>query len=81
MTTWYGGNGWGSCSMIAHIPSMVILSGVVFSAMALAVGFAIRQRNDPPAPTATGSIRPEGAPTARIGGSETGNDEMWRRLM
>ena len=81
MTTWYGGNGWGWCGMIAHIPSMMILWGVVFSAMALAVGFAIRQRTDPPAPTATGYIQPEGAVTARIRRSETDNDEFSRRLM
>ena len=80
MTTWYGGNGWGWCSMIANIPSMVILWAIVFTAMALAVGFAVRQRNDPPAPTGTGSIRPEGAVTARISQSET-DKEFWRRLM
>jgi hypothetical protein len=59
MTMWYGGNGWGWCSTIAHIPSMVILWAVVFTAMILAVGFAIRQRNDPPAPTGTASVRPK----------------------
>jgi hypothetical protein len=81
MTTWYGGNGWAWCGTIAHIPSTVILWAVVFTVMALAVGFAIRQRNDSPAPTGTGSIRPEGAVTARISRSETDNDEFWRRLM
>ena len=67
--------------MIAHLPSMVILWGVVFSAMALVVGFAIRQRKDPPAPTATGSLQPQGAVTSRISRSETDNDEFSRRLM
>ncbi|HTX93339.1 MAG TPA: hypothetical protein VME67_00010 [Mycobacterium sp.] len=81
MTTWYGGNGWGWCGMIAHIPSMVILWAVVFTAMGLALGFGVRQRNEPPAPTAAGSVRPEGAVSARISRSETNNDEFWRRLM
>ncbi|WP_156685586.1 hypothetical protein [Mycobacterium sp. Marseille-P9652] len=81
MTTWYCGNGWGWCGMVVHLPSMVILGGLVFSAMALAVGFAIRQRNDPPTPTATGSRRPEGAVTAPISRNETDNDQFSRRLM
>ena len=81
MTTWYGGNGWGWCSTIAHIPSMVILWAVVFTAMALAVGFAIRQRNDPPAPTSTGSVQSEGMAAAHIGRSETDDDDYYRRLM
>lgn len=81
MTMWYGGNGWGWCSTIAHIPSMVILWAVVLTAMILAVGFAIRQRNDPPAPTGTASVRPEGVAAARIGRSETDDDDFYRRLM
>ena len=53
MTTWYGGNGWGWCGMIAHVPSMVILWGVVFSATALAVALPsgserIRRPRRPP---------------------------------
>jgi hypothetical protein len=81
MTTWHGGNGWGWCGMIAHLPAAVILWGVVFIAMDLAVGLTIRQRTDPPAPTATGSSQPEGAVTARISRSETDNDEFSGRLM
>jgi len=81
MTTWYSGNGWGWCGTIAHIPSMVILWAVVFTAMTLAVGFATRHRNDPLAPTGTGSIQPEGAVTAPISRRETDNDEFSRRLM
>jgi hypothetical protein len=81
MTVWYSGDGWAWCSTIAHIPVMVILWAAVSTAVVLAVGFAIRQRNDPPAPKGTSSVRPEGAATARIIGSETDNDEFWRRLM
>lgn len=81
MTMWYSGNGWGWCGTIAHIPSMVILWAAVLITMALAVGFALRQRNDPPAPTGAGSVRPEGAVAARISRSETDHDEFWRRLM
>ena len=79
--TWYSGNGWAWCSTIGHIPAMVILWVVVFTVMVLAVGFALRQRNDPPAPTGTSSVRPEGAVAARISRSETDHDEFWRRLM
>lgn len=61
MTMWYGGNGWGWCSTIAHIPTMVILWAVVLTTAVLAVGFAIRQRNDGPAPTGTGSVQPQSA--------------------
>ena len=81
MTTWDSGTGWGWCGTNAHIPSMVILWAAVFTAMVFAVGFAIRQRNDPPAPTGTGSVRAEGAVAARITRSETDGDEFWRRLM
>jgi len=81
MTMWYSGNGWGWCSTIAHTPAMLILWGAVFTAIVLAAGFALRQRSDPPAPTGNGSVRPEGAVTARISRSETDNDEFWRRLM
>ena len=81
MTTWYGGNGWAWCSTIAHIPMMVILWAAVFTAMVVAVGFAIRQRNDPPAPSGTGSVRSEGAVATRITRGETENDEFRRRLM
>jgi hypothetical protein len=81
MTMWYGGNGWAWCSTIAHIPAMVTLWAAVFTAMALAVGFALRQRTDPPAPTGTGSVRPESAVAARISRSDTENEEFWRRLM
>ena len=81
MTMWYSGNGWAWCSTIAHIPVMVILWAAVFTAMVLAAGFAIRQRNDPPVATGTGSVRAEGAVAARITRSETDGDEFWRRLM
>ena len=81
MTTWYGGNGWAWCSTIAHIPVMVILWAAVFTAMVVAIGFAIRQRNDPAVPTGTGSGRPEGAVAARTTRGETESDEFWRRLM
>ena len=81
MTTWYSGNGWAWCSTIAHIPVMVILWVAVFAAVVVAVGFAISQRDDPPAPTGTGPVRPEGAVAARISRGETENDEFWRRLM
>ena len=81
MTTWYSGNGWGWCSMFVHIPATLILWGALFTAMVLAVGYALRQRSDPPAPTGAGSVRPEGALAARVGRSETDNDEFWRRLM
>jgi hypothetical protein len=81
MTTWYSDNGWAWCSTIAHIPVMVILWAAVFTAMVVAIGFAIRQRNDPAVPTGTGSGRPEGAVAARITRGETENDEFGRRLM
>ena len=81
MTTWYGGNGWAWCSTIAHIPVMVVFWAAVFTAMVVAIGFAIRQRNDPAVPTGTGSGRPEGAVAARITRGETENDEFGRRLM
>lgn len=81
MTMWYSGNGWSWCGTIAHIPAMVILWAAVFTVMVLVVGFAIRPRSDTPAPTSTGSVRPEGAVAARITRSETDNDEFWRRLM
>ncbi|OMC41011.1 hypothetical protein A5744_18840 [Mycobacterium sp. IS-1264] len=66
MTMWYGGNGWGWCSAIAHLPSMVILWALVFAVTSIAVGFAIRPRHDAP---------------ARIGRSETDDDDFYRRLM
>jgi hypothetical protein len=81
MTTWYGGNGWGWCSTIAHIPTMVILWVGVFTAMALAVGVAIRQQNHPPAPTGTGSVRPQGTAAPRVSRNDADTDEFWRRLM
>jgi hypothetical protein len=81
VTMWYGGNGWGWCSTIAHIPSMVILWALVFAITIIAVGFATRPRHDPPAPTVAASVRPEGAPAARIGRSETDDDDFYRRLM
>ncbi|MEB3980389.1 hypothetical protein OQ968_03835 [Mycobacterium sp. 663a-19] len=81
MTLWYGENGWGWCSTIAHIPWMVILWAVVVTAMILAVGFANRQRNDPLAPTGAGPVRPEGEAVARICRSETDDDDFYRRLM
>ncbi|GAB4970835.1 hypothetical protein MAHJHV55_45030 [Mycobacterium avium subsp. hominissuis] len=59
---------------------MVVLWGAVSTAMVLAVGFALRQRNDPQAPTGAGSTRPEGVP-ARIDRSRADNDEFYRRLM
>jgi uncharacterized membrane protein len=81
MTTWYSGNGWAWCSTFAHIPVMVILWAAVFTAIVVAVGFAVRQRNDPAAPTGTDSVRPEGAVAARVTRGETENDEFGRRLM
>jgi uncharacterized membrane protein len=81
MMAWYGGNGWGWCSLIGHSPATVILWGVVFVAIAFAFGFALRQRSDRPAPTGNGSNRREGAVAARLARSETDNDEFWRRLM
>ena len=81
MTIGYGGNDWGWCGTIAHIPSMVILWAVVFTAMILVVGFAVRQQNDPPAPTDIASVRPEGVAADRIGRSEMDDGDFYHRLM
>jgi hypothetical protein len=81
MTTWYGGHGWGWCSVLVNIPVLVALWGAVFTAMVLSVRIALRQPSDPLGPTGTGSPRPEGVAEVRIAPSETGNDEFYRRLM
>lgn len=78
MTMWNGGSGWGWCNTLAHFPSMAILWAVILTGVAVAVGFAIGQRNDS---AATGSVRPKGAATARISRDDAHNDEFWRRLM
>jgi hypothetical protein len=81
MTTWYGGHGWGWCSVLVNIPVMVALWGAVFTAMVLAVRFALRQPSDASGLTGTGSTRPEGVAAVRTAPSETDNDEFYRRLM
>ncbi len=81
MTTWYGGDGWGWCGMTAHTFAMTLLWGAVFTAIVLAIGFALRQRSDSPASTGTGSRWTGSAVAAHITGNETDNDEFWRRLM
>jgi uncharacterized membrane protein len=81
MTTWYGGNGWGWCSMVGNIPAMVLLWVAVFTAIVLAVRLASRRPSDPPVPTGADSSRAEGAVAARHVRGEIDNDEFFRRLM
>jgi hypothetical protein len=70
MTTWYGGHGWGWCSVMVDIPVMVAFWGVVFAAMVLAVRFALKRPSDPPAPTGTAATRCEGVVPARGASAE-----------
>jgi hypothetical protein len=69
MTTWH--SAWGWCT---DIPTMVLLWGAVLTAAVLAVRSAARQPSDPPAPTATGYPRPDGAMPARIARTEIDDD-------
>lgn len=78
---WYGGNGWGWCSMAANIPAMVLLWVAVFTAIILAVRLASRRPSDPPGPTNAGSTRAEGVVAAPHVRGEIDNDEFFRRLM
>lgn len=54
MTTWYGGHGWGWCSMMFNNPATVLLWAAVVAAMVLAVRFAVRRPSNPAAPTTSG---------------------------
>ena len=78
---WFHGTGWNWAGCIQGGLVMAVLWGTVITAIILAVGFLTRQRSDPPAPTRTGSVRPEGAVAARTSRSEMDNDEWHRRLM
>ncbi|WP_156766604.1 hypothetical protein [Mycobacterium sp. E2327] len=56
---------------------MATLWAVALVGVALAIGLAIGQRNDP----AGIGARPKGAVAPRISRDETDHDEFWRRLM
>jgi hypothetical protein len=79
MTTWYGGHGWGWCSMMFNNPATVLLWAAVVAAMVLAVRFAVRRPSNPAAPTGTDYVRP--VVRAREAPHRTDNDEFYRRLM
>jgi hypothetical protein len=81
MTIWYGGSGWGWCNVFAHFPSMAILWAIILTGVAVTVGFAIGQRNDPAVPAPTRFVRAKGAVATRISRDESGDAEFWRRLM
>jgi uncharacterized membrane protein len=82
MTTWYGGNGWGWCSMVGNIPAMVLLWVAVFTAIVLAFYLASRRPSEPPVPAGRADFtRAEGVVTTRHVPGEIDNDEFFRRLM
>jgi len=81
MTTWYGGHGWGWCSMIVNIPAMVLLWVAVFTAIVLAVRLASRRPSDPPNPAGADSTWAEGVVAPRHVRGEIDNGEFFRRLM
>jgi uncharacterized membrane protein len=81
MTTWYSGNGWGWCSMVGNVPTMVLLWVAVFTAIVLAVRLASRRPSDLLAPRGADSTRAEGVVAAHYVRGEIDNDESFRRLM
>ena len=81
MMTWYGGHGWGWCSMLVNIPVMVALWGALVTAIVLAVRIAAKQPNDPPVPTRATHPRPDATVSTRVAESASGDDEFYRRLM
>ncbi len=66
MTMWYGG--WGWCSVTASLPAALLLWGVVFTVVALALRSAFRRPS-------------EGVTAARVDRSETDDHDFYRRLM
>lgn len=76
---WYGGHGWGWCSMMVNVPAMVLLWSAVLAGLLLALLFAVRRPSDPPAHPPYGQS--EGVVAAPIPRSEPTNDEFYRRLM
>jgi uncharacterized membrane protein len=81
MTTWYGGHGWGWCSMAVNIPAMVLLWVAVFTAIVLVVRLASRRPSDPLASTTADSTWAEGVVAPGHVRGEIDNDEFFRRLM
>lgn len=81
MMTWYGGHGWGWCTMLVNIPVMVALWGALVTAQVLAVRSAARQPNHPPVPTRATYPGQEGTVSTRVAESVSGDDDFYRRLM
>ncbi|MEB3980397.1 SHOCT domain-containing protein [Mycobacterium sp. 663a-19] len=80
MMTWYGGHGWGWCSMLVNIPMMVALWAALVTAIVLAIRIAARQPNDPPVPTHATYPRPDATVSTRVAESAS-DDDFGRRLM
>jgi len=78
---WYRGDGWGWCSMTVNVLTTVVLWGVVFTAIVLAVRFLSRERSGPWAPRGTGSTRAEYMMAEGFTRGEMDNDEFYRVLM
>ena len=79
---WFNGIGWSWAGCVQEVGVMLVLWGVVITAIILAVGFFVRQRSDPLPSRDTGSSRIEyvlAEGSARRG--EMDNEEWHRRLM